>query len=112
VIDHEVIVELPDGERRTFRAAEDEYVLAAARRAGLDLPSMCEVGWDTACAVRVLSGRLDHSDARRYFPEDEAAGFALICRGRALSDLHLRSHQTAEMRAHRDAHRLPVPRGR
>ena len=105
-------VELPDGERRTFRAGADEYVLTAARRAGVELPSMWEMGWDTACAVRVLDGRLDHSDARRYFPEDEAAGFALICRARPLSDLRLRSHQTAAMREHRDEQGLPVPRGR
>lgn len=107
-----VVIELAGGEERTFEAAADEYVLGAARRAGIDLPSMCEVGWDTACAVRVLEGRLDHSDARRYYPEDEEAGFALICRARPCSDLRLRSHATAEMREHRDAAGLPVPRGR
>jgi ferredoxin len=37
--------------------------LDAARRAGLDLPSVCEQGWDLACAVKFLSGILDHSDA-------------------------------------------------
>lgn len=89
----------------------EEHVLDAARAAGLTLPSLCEQGWDIACAVRVLAGRLDHSDARRYYREDEEAGFALICTAKPLSDLRLRTHQTAAMRAHRDAHRLPAPRG-
>jgi ferredoxin len=108
---YRVLLELPDGTARTIEADGDEYVLHAARKAGVALPSLCEQGWDLACAVRVLEGRLDESDARRYFPEDEAAGFGLICRGKPRSDLRLRTHQTAAMRAHRRAHGLPAPRG-
>ncbi|MFC5995618.1 2Fe-2S iron-sulfur cluster-binding protein [Pseudonocardia hispaniensis] len=104
-----VTFELPDGRERTISAHGDEYVLAAARRAGLDLPSRCEVGWDLACAVRVLDGELDHSDAQRYFPADRQAGFALICRATPRSDLRLRTHQGSAMRDHRLAHRLPTP---
>jgi ferredoxin len=89
----------------------EEHVLDAARRAGLELPSLCEMGWDIACAVKVLEGRLDHSDALRYYPEDEQARFALICTARPLSDLRLRTHQTEEMRVNRDRHGLPAPRG-
>jgi len=48
------------------------------RRAGLELPSACEQGWDLACAVSVVEGRVDQTDARRYYPQDEQAGFALI----------------------------------
>ena len=89
----------------------EEHVLDAARHAGLELPSLCEQGWDIACACRVLEGRLDHSDARRYYPEDEQAGFALVCTAKPLTDLRLRTHQTAAMRAHRDRHGLAAPRG-
>jgi ferredoxin len=92
-------------------AGGEEHVLDAARRAGLALPSLCEQGWDLACAVKVLEGELDHADARRYYPEDERAGFALICTAKPRSDLRLRTHQTHAMRAHRDAHGLPAPRG-
>ena len=107
---HRVILELPDGTTQSVEARADEYVLDAARRAGVELPSLCEQGWDIACAVRVLEGSLDHRDARRYFPADREAGFALICRARARSDLRLRTHQSAAMRAHRDRHGLPAPR--
>lgn len=64
-----------------------------------------------ACAAQVLEGELDHSDARRYYPADEEAGFALICTAKPRSDLRLRTHATAAMRAHRDARGLPAPRG-
>jgi ferredoxin len=90
---------------------EDEHILAAARRAGLVLPSLCEQGWDLACAVRVLEGEFDNGDARRYYPEDARAGFALICTAKPRSDLRLRTHQTDAMRASRDRHGLPAPRG-
>ena len=103
--------ELPDGSTHSVRVGAEEHILDAARRAGLRLPSLCEQGWDMACAVKVIAGKLDHSDARRYYAEDEAAGFALICTAKPLSDLRLRTHQTTAMRAHRDRHGLPTPRG-
>lgn len=106
-----VLFELPGGETREVAVGEGQHVLAAARRAGLELPSLCEQGWDLACAVRVLEGELDQSDARRYYDQDRAAGFGLICTARPRSDLRLRTHQTEAMRRHRDAHGLPAPRG-
>lgn len=104
-----VIVDLPHEGRHTITARADETVLAAARRHGLRLPSRCECGWDLACAARVLEGELDHSRARRYFPEDAAAGFALICVAVPRSDLVIRTHQSAAMRHHREVHGLPAP---
>lgn len=89
----------------------DEHVLEAARRQGVELPSACEQGWDLACAVQILEGRLDQSDSRRYYPEDEQAGFALICTGKPLSDLRLRTHRSQAMRENRQRLGLPAPRG-
>lgn len=107
-----MVFELPDGSVRTVRCGAEEHVLDAARRDGLQLPSSCEQGWDLACAVRVLEGRVDQSDARRYYSEDEQAHFALICTAKPLSDLRLRTHASDEMREHRREHRLPAPHGR
>lgn len=108
---YRVTFEYPDGQVCEVDVGEDDHVLAAARAAGLELPSLCEQGWDIACAVKVLSGELDHSDARRYFEEDREAGFALICAAKPCSDLYLCTHQTEAMREHRDEHGLPAPRG-
>jgi ferredoxin len=107
---YRVTFELPDGREHAVTVGRDEYILTAARRAGLDLPSRCEVGWDLVCAVRVLAGDLDHSDARRYYLADQQAGFGLICRAKPLSDARLRTHQALAMRDHRYGQQLPAPR--
>jgi ferredoxin len=108
---HQVTFEYPDGGVCEVAVDEDEYILAAARRAGLELPSLCEQGWDLACAVKVLAGEFDNSDARRYYEQDREGGFALICTAKPCSDLRLRTHQTEAMREHRDAYGLPAPKG-
>lgn len=108
---HRITFEYPDGRTYAVVADADDHVLAAARCAGLELPSVCEQGWDLACAVKVLAGELDHSDARRYYEQDHEAGFALICTAKPRSDLRLRTHQSGAMREQRDAHGLPAPRG-
>ncbi len=60
-------------------AADDQYLLDAAGAAGLELPFMCLQGWCTTCAGRILEGRVDQSEARRIYPQDEEAGFVLLC---------------------------------
>jgi ferredoxin len=110
--EYEVVFELPDGSTRTVRCGAEEHILDAARRHGLQLPSACEQGWDLACAARVLAGTLDHTDARRHYPQDEEAGYALICTAKPCSDLRLQTHQRDAMRQHRLTKRLPTPRGR
>jgi ferredoxin len=107
---HSVTFELPDASRRTIAASPDEPLLAAARRQGLALPSRCEQGWDLACAARVVEGELDHRRARRYYAEDAAAGYALICVATPCSDVVLETHQSVAMRRHREVHGLPTPR--
>lgn len=61
--------------------------------------------------MRVIEGELDHADARRYYAADEEAGFALICTAKPLTDLKLRTFQTAAMREHRNGRGLPAPAG-
>jgi ferredoxin len=92
---YQVVFDLPSGEV-TIQVRSDEFILDAARRAELDLPSLCERGWCMTCATRIA---------------DRQAGFALICTARPRSDLRLRPYAVETMRAHRDAHHLPAPRG-
>jgi ferredoxin len=95
----------------TLAVRDDQYLLDAANEAGLDLPFMCLQGWCTTCAGRLLEGRVDQSEARRLYPQDEAAGFVLLCSAFPRSDLRVRTHQRDAMRDHRRAHGLPAPRG-
>ena len=92
-------------------AADDEYLLNAAGAAGLELPFMCLQGWCTTCAGKLLEGKVDQSEARRFYPQDAAAGFVLLCSAYARSDLRILTHQREAMRSHRRAHGLPAPRG-
>jgi ferredoxin len=92
-------------------AGDDEYLLDVATAAGLELPYMCLQGWCTTCAGRLLAGKVDQSEARRFYPQDEAARFVLLCSAYARSDLRILTHQMEAMRAHRREHGLPAPRG-
>jgi ferredoxin len=91
--------------------ADDQYLLDAANAAGLELPFMCLQGWCTTCAGRILEGRVDQSEARRFYPQDAAAGFVLLCSAFPRSPLRVLTHQKELMRDHRRALGLPTPRG-
>jgi ferredoxin len=93
------------------RVSEHEYLLNAGVAAGLDLPYMCLQGWCTTCAGRILEGRVDQSEAQRLYPQDEAAGYVLLCSAFPRSDLRIITHQKDQMRAHRRALGLPAPQG-
>jgi ferredoxin len=102
---------LSDARQVEAAARDDEYLLDVAAAAGLDLPYMCLQGWCTTCAGKVLEGKVDQSEARRLYPEDESAGFVLLCSAFPRSDLRIQTHQKEAIRAHRRAIGLPAPRG-
>lgn len=102
---------LPDGSEHTLDIDEDTHILDAALTAGLDLPYSCLQGWCLTCAARIVAGHIDQHDSRRYFPQDRAEGFALLCTGKPRSDCVLEPHARDAMRRARDRHRLPYPRG-
>jgi ferredoxin len=97
----EVQVEVPD----------NQYLLDAAANAGLNLPYSCLQGWCTTCAGKILQGSVDQSEALRFYPEDAAAGFVLLCSAYPRSDLRILTHQKEAMREHRRRLGLPTPRG-
>ena len=111
---YDVTIEVPDdaemeqaGKTVTIQVDDTEYVLAAARDAGLWLPADCQQGWCTTCAARLESGEVDQSDARRYYDTDEEAGLILTCTAKPLSDLRIVANQQDAMLAVRAAHDLP-----
>jgi ferredoxin len=104
----QVVLETPDG-TRTIECSRTTYVLDAAARSGVLLPSICRQGRCLTCAAKLLAGVVDHADADSYFPQDAAAGYMLPCRARPHSDLRMVTHQEWEMRAHRVALGLPAP---
>ncbi len=52
---------LMDGRRRTFTMRMDEEtVLDAAARAGIELPFSCRAGVCSTCRTKVVSGKVQH----------------------------------------------------
>jgi CDP-4-dehydro-6-deoxyglucose reductase len=94
--------------RQTFTADSSESVLAAALRAGLNLPHSCKGGHCASCRARVLEGSFAYPGPRPPgLTDDEAReGHALLCQARALTDLRV---ETREVRPAPDVEvkRLP-----
>lgn len=115
----EVELRVPDdadlesaGESRTIEVREDEAILSAARSEGIWLSADCQQGWCITCGARLLEGAVDHSQAKRYYSEDEAAGFVLTCVARPRSDLVLEVEQYDAMLEHRADHDKPPGRSK
>lgn len=81
----------------TFTVSPDQYILLAAEDQGIDLPFACRNGACTTCAVRVKSGSLDQREAMGICRPLQEQGYALICVGKAQSDLVLETQDEDEV---------------
>lgn len=72
-----------DGRRRSFpMAPSDESVLAAAERAGIELPFSCRSGICATCRARITVGEAVMAHNIALEPWETAAGFVLCCQAR------------------------------
>jgi ring-1,2-phenylacetyl-CoA epoxidase subunit PaaE len=72
-----------DGRRRSFpMASGDASVLAAAERAGLDLPFSCRSGICATCRARITDGAAVMTHNIALEPWETEAGFVLCCQAR------------------------------
>jgi ring-1,2-phenylacetyl-CoA epoxidase subunit PaaE len=81
--DASLVTVLMDGRRRTFTMRmNDDTVLDAAARAGLDLPFSCRAGVCSTCRTKVISGEVEM--AQNYALEDWELeqGYVLACQSR------------------------------
>ena len=72
-----------DGKTKSFPVKDGEHVLAAARKAGLNLSAGCEMGACGVCRVKVLSGEIHVPDDACLSDGEKADGYALVCVGTA-----------------------------
>jgi ferredoxin-NADP reductase len=72
---------------RIIPVGQDQFVLAAARSAGMRLPSSCTKGMCGTCKSKLISGQVDmqHQGGIRQREIDQ--GMILICCSKPLSDL-------------------------
>jgi len=73
--------------RRTIDAPEDAFVLAAAKRAGMRLPSSCTQGVCGTCKSRLVSGEVKMTHAGGIRQREIDQGMILLCCSRPVTDL-------------------------
>ncbi len=75
-----------DGRHRVFQMSPtDTSVLAAAERAGLELPFSCRAGICATCRTKVKAGRVAMAHNIALEPWEIDAGFILCCQARPLT---------------------------
>ena len=75
-----------DGKRREVPVAEDESILDAALRAGMDLPFACKGGMCSTCRANLVEGEARMEVNYSLEPWELKAGFILTCQARPVSD--------------------------
>jgi ring-1,2-phenylacetyl-CoA epoxidase subunit PaaE len=75
-----------DGKRRDVPVAEDESILDAALRAGMDLPFACKGGMCSTCRAKLVEGDAHMEVNYSLEPWELNAGFILTCQARPVSE--------------------------
>jgi ring-1,2-phenylacetyl-CoA epoxidase subunit PaaE len=75
-----------DGKRREVPVAEDESILDAALRAGMDLPFACKGGMCSTCRAKLVEGEAHMEVNYSLEPWELKAGFILTCQARPASE--------------------------
>ena len=91
-----------------FPVDPGENVLAAALRAGLNLPHSCKGGHCASCRARIVSGTVEYpGELPAGITADEARqGYALLCQAQAVGDLQV---ETREIRPAPDVEVKSLP---
>jgi ring-1,2-phenylacetyl-CoA epoxidase subunit PaaE len=75
-----------DGKRREVPVAEDESILDAALRAGMDLPYACKGGMCSTCRAKLVEGEAAMDLNYSLEPWELEAGFILTCQSHLKTD--------------------------
>ena len=81
------------GSTHIVTVPEDQTILEAAHKAGLDLPTSCGAGVCTTCAALVLEGEVDQTGGMGVSNDLQAEGYALLCVAYPRSDIKLETEK-------------------
>ena len=76
-----------DGTSRRFSLEPGEEMVAAATRAGLEIPYSCNNGMCATCRCRLSAGEAEMAQNFSLEPWEQEAGFILACQAKPKSDL-------------------------
>jgi CDP-4-dehydro-6-deoxyglucose reductase len=78
-----------DPSGRSYQGAQEKTLLDSGLEAGITLPYNCRAGTCRTCMGRVVEGKVDFGNAHPFYltEEQKAAGCALLCKAKPLSDL-------------------------
>ncbi len=85
------------GITETRTVPENKYILHSCESEGGELPFSCRNGACTACAVRILSGKVRQPEAMGLSPKLKEDGYALLCVSYPLSDLVVETQDEDEV---------------
>jgi ferredoxin len=85
------------GQTFCLQVASEQYILMAAEAQKVTLPYSCRNGACTACAVRVLEGKVNQPEAMGLSPELKSQGYALLCVSYPASDLVVETQSEDEV---------------
>jgi ring-1,2-phenylacetyl-CoA epoxidase subunit PaaE len=75
-----------DGKRREVPVAENEAILDAALRAGVDLPFACKGGMCSTCRAKLVEGKAEMELNYSLEPWELESGFVLTCQAKPVSE--------------------------
>jgi ferredoxin len=97
-IRHRITVHWRQQGRVISHQVEDgAYILRSFEEQGDPLPFSCRNGCCTACAVRVLAGTIDQTEALGLSRELRSRGYGLLCVARASGDLEVETQDEDEV---------------
>jgi ring-1,2-phenylacetyl-CoA epoxidase subunit PaaE len=80
------LVIMMDGDEYPTRLLENETILEAAKRIGLDAPYSCQNGSCSTCRAKLLEGKVYMKVNFALSPKDVASGFILTCQSLPLTE--------------------------
>ena len=77
--------------------SDEDYILREFEKKGIQLPFACRNGCCTSCAVKIISGTLDQTEAMGISKALKKKGYALLCVSRVLEDLEVITQEEDEV---------------